>query len=419
MLPEIPARLLTDTSRRTFLSGMGALGAVPFLSTLARAEEKRWRVGVIGHTGRGNYGHGLDTMWRQLPETRIVAVADQNENGRNAALVRLKNADGSAPRGYRDYREMLTKESPDLVAVCPRAIDEHHDMLVAAIRSGAKGIYVEKPFCRTPAEGDAIIEACADSGCRIAIAHRNHYHPALPTVRSLIEEGEIGRVLELRGRGKEDRRGGGLDLWVLGSHVFDLARYFAGNTQSCSANLYQGKRLAISEDMTTGAEGVGRLAGDRLHARFEMESGVPFYFDSIRDTGVPEAGFGLQIIGTKGMVDFRIDQHPLVHFLPGSPFQPTSNERSWIPISSAGIGKPEPLADVGKSVAGHLYPARDLIAAIEEERLPLCNQNDGLAITEMICAVFASHVAGGKTLPFPLEDRRDPLSEWPAATRSK
>lgn len=418
MLPETSESLSTNPNRRRFLAETAALTAAPLFSSLAisspaRAEGPIWRVGVIGQTGRGNYGHSLDTMWRQLPETRIVAVSDGNENGLRNAIARLKNSDGSSPAGYREYREMLAKESPDLVAVCPRAIDEHHEMILAAIRSGAKGIYVEKPFCRSPAEADEIVAACAETDCKIAIAHRNRYHPSLPAIKTLIERGEIGTVLEIRGRGKEDHRGGGLDLWVLGSHVFDLARFFGGDSLSCSANLYQGKRLATQDDVRQGEEGVGRLAGDRLHARFEMSSGIPFYFDSIRNTGRPEAGFGLQIIGTQGIIDIRIDAHPLGHLLPGSPFRPTSDARTWIPISSAGPGKPEPLSDVGPSVAQHRYSARDLIAAIQEKRLPLCNQNDGRAITEMICAVFASHVAGGKSIPLPLTDRRAPLSDWP------
>ena len=35
-----------------------------------------YRVGVIGHTGRGNYGHGLDVVRNSLPGCEIVAVAD-------------------------------------------------------------------------------------------------------------------------------------------------------------------------------------------------------------------------------------------------------------------------------------------------------------------------------------------------------
>ena len=36
---------------------------------------KKYRVGVIGSTNRGNYGHGLDTVWREFPNTEVVAVA--------------------------------------------------------------------------------------------------------------------------------------------------------------------------------------------------------------------------------------------------------------------------------------------------------------------------------------------------------
>ena len=43
-------------------------------------------------------------------------------------------------------------------------------------------------------------------------------------VKKLIADGAIGTLLEFRGRGKEDRRGGGEDLWVLGSHVLDMIR---------------------------------------------------------------------------------------------------------------------------------------------------------------------------------------------------
>ena len=46
-----------------------------------------YRVGVIGSTGRGNYGHGLDTVWREFPKTKVVAVADDNRDGLAKAVA--------------------------------------------------------------------------------------------------------------------------------------------------------------------------------------------------------------------------------------------------------------------------------------------------------------------------------------------
>src|SRR5258708_4983398 len=63
---------------------------------------KKYRVAVIGRTGKGNYGHGLDVVWKALDNVEIVAVADENDKGRASAAKRL-----GAPNAYADYRQML------------------------------------------------------------------------------------------------------------------------------------------------------------------------------------------------------------------------------------------------------------------------------------------------------------------------
>jgi predicted dehydrogenase len=391
-----------NTTRRRFLSlsAASALGLA-----LARADDApKLRVAVIGHTGRGNYGHGLDTMWLKVPGVELVAVADADAKGLAAAQQRLKlNA------GFADYRQMLAATRPDLVAIAPRFVDQHRDMAMAAIEAGARGIYIEKPFCRSLVEADEIVAACKDRKVRLAIAHRNRFHPVVPVVQRLVKEGAIGRLLEIRTRGKEDQRGGAVDLWVLGSHVLNFVHYFAGAPKSCMATLLRDGRPVVRADVTEGAEGLGPLAGNAVHARFETESGVPAFFDSLANAGVREANFGVQLIGTTGVIDLRIDVEPLAHFLPGSTFPISKEPRQWTPISSAGIGVPEPIADLGKRVSGHLLAADDLIAAIRDDRPTLCSAEDGRVIVEMISAIFESHRLHGQRVTFPLATRTNPL----------
>ena len=62
-------------------------------------------------------------------------------------------------KGYDDYRRMLDEVKPELVAIGPRWIDQHRDMVLAAVHCGARGIYMEKPFCRTMAEADELVAA--------------------------------------------------------------------------------------------------------------------------------------------------------------------------------------------------------------------------------------------------------------------
>ena len=364
---------------------------------------------MIGHTGRGDYGHGIDKVWLQVPGTRIVAVADPVESGREKAKQRLKLSEGSA---YEDYHEMLEAMRPALVAIGPRHIDQHAEMAVAAAETGAKGIYIEKPFCRDLVEADAIVSACEKNGTRLAIAHRNRYHPVLPVIRKLIEDGVIGTPLEIRARGKEDRRGGGLDLWVLGSHLLNLVHHFAGEPVACSATIQKDGRPAEPADVFAGDEGVGPLAGNEVHARFEMESGIPVFFDSIQNAGTREAGFGIQVVGNGGIIDLRADREPLAHLWSGNPHTPSTDPKAWKPITSAGVDQPEPIENIRDLVGGHLAPVRDLIDSIGENRNPLCSAKDGRVVVAMTMAVFDSHRQGGERVSFPLEERRHPFADW-------
>lgn len=392
-------------NRRHFLTTAAAGLA---LGSHAVEAHSKLKVAIIGHTGRGNYGHGLDTMWLDVPEAEIVAVADPVEKGLEAELKKLK----VPAKGFADYKQMLAEVKPYIVSIGPREIDQHRDMVLACAEAGVKGIYMEKPFVRTLAEADEVVAACEKHKMKVAIAHRNRYHPVMPLVAKLVKEGAIGRLLEFRARGKEDARGGSLDLWVLGTHLFNLIHYFGGRPLECSAVVLQNGKPATKADVKEGAEGIGPLAGNEVHARFEMECGVPAYFDSVQGAGVKSTGFGVQLIGTEGVIDLRTDAEPAAHLFKGSPFRPTKEAIAWTPITTGGIGQPEPLADIKKLVAGHGLPAMDLIAAIKEDRAPLCSAEDGRVTIEMVAAVFESHRLHGQRVKLPLETRVSPLTLW-------
>lgn len=390
--------------RRTFLTLAGASAAG--ISPTYAAPSAPLRVGVIGHTGRGDYGHQLDTMWLQVEGVEVAAVADPDPVGLAKALKRL-----GTDAGFADFRRMLAEVKPDIVAICPRHPDQHREMALAAIKAGARGLYMEKPFCRTPAEADEIRAAATAAGTTIVIAHRNRYHPAMPEVSKAIENGRIGRLLEIRSRGKEDQRGGAEDLWVLGSHVLNLMHHFGGDAISCSATVFENGKRASSADAKDGNEALGRLFGDEIHARYHLAKGVTGYFDTVRNAETEGEAFGLQLIGSKGVIHLRCDQEPFAFLIPGNPFSPPKKTREWIPITSSGIGEPEGNPAAVKASANHVAGARDLIACMNTGRKPLCGMDDGAMTVEMICATFASHLKESREMAIPLKDRRHPLSD--------
>lgn len=365
---------------------------------------KKYRVGVIGHTGKGNYGHGLDTVWLEVKNCEIVGVADADPKGLDAAVKRL-----NAPRGYEDYRKLLDEAELDIVAIGPRWLDQHRDMVVAAAERGIH-IYMEKPFCRTLAEADQMVQACEKHGVKLAIAHQTRYSPKLQTIRTLIDEGKIGRVRELRGRGKEDHRGGGEDLWVLGSHVMNLIHHFGGEPRWCFASVLDDGAPITKDDVKPGNEGIGPLAGDTVTALYGLDDAVTAYFNSHRGAGAGgESRFGLRICGSEGVIEMLTGYLPPAFILQDPTWNPGRSSKRWLPISSAGIDKPEPLG-ANSLHAGNVAAVRDLLAAIEEDRYPECNIFEARTTIEMIAAVFESQ-RHGKPVTLPLENRENPLEK--------
>jgi predicted dehydrogenase len=363
---------------------------------------KTYRVAVIGRTGKGNYGHGLDVVWNSIENVEVVAVADEDEKGRAAAAGRLK-----AKNAYADYRQMLAKEKPQIVSVADRYMDAHRDMVVACAEHGAS-IFLEKPMCRTLSEADEMVAACEKHHVKLAIAHQTRHSPRLKVVRDLIGEGKLGDLMDLRGRGKEDARAGGQDLMVLGTHIMDLMRFLAGNPRWCYAQVSQDGKLVSKAEVKEGAEGAGPIAGNHIVAQYGFEKGATGYFGT-QKSNPGNMRFGLQIFGSKGMIHLTTGSLPPVWFCDDPTRFPGKSNVKWQEITSAGLGKPETLKDGGLGL-GNIWIVKDLIEAIEQDRQPLGSMYDGRAALEMILAVYESHRLRGP-VELPLKNRQHPLAQ--------
>ena len=369
------------------------------------------RVAVIGRTGRGDWGHAIDQLWGGVEGVEIVAVANESEEGLAKAIERNK-LDASRPGvAHRDWKVMLAESKPDIVAICMRHIDCHAEMAIAAAEAGVKGIFMEKPFVRTLAEAEAVIAACKKLNSKLSLAFVNRHSPAYAAARDLIEEGRIGKVLELRGRGKEDARGGGEDVVVLGCHILDMMVDLGGTPQWCDAFISQGGRPITRADATAGPEGIGPIAGDSINAMFGLADGPIGFFASVRDAGVKQPNFGLTVVGTKGAIHIRPDHVPQA-YLREAPLWRVDKDFPWKPIGAEGVESPPVnVSDVDRAAERARWGRRaadDLVDAIAEDREPETGMYAGRTVLEMTTAVYASALAGAR-VTWPMKAAGNPL----------
>ena len=81
------------------------------------------------------------------------------------------------------------------------------------------------------------------------------------------------------------------------------------------------------------------------------------------------------------------------------------NSARWEPV---GDTETEKIAQV----KNHVRPCRDLIAAIEENRRPVCGLVEGSITIEMVMGVFSSHAQSGREVSLPLVQRTHPLLDF-------
>lgn len=359
---------------------------------------RRYRAAAIGRTGQGNFGHGLHVAYRNHERVDFVAVADPDAAGRARA-----QAETGAPRSYADYREMLAAEAPDVVSVCPRWTDCHLEMVTACLEAGAH-VYCEKPMTWNLADGDAIVTLAQARGRKVAVAHQGVYLPRIQGVKRMLQEGRIGRVQAIHAHGKQDRRGGGEDMITLGTHLFNTMRYFAGDVSWMSAHVTAGGRELAPGDVGEATEPVGPVAGDCVEAYYAFASGASGLFDSRRDQAGSSQRYGMEIVGSEGILSLRGGSGSELMIYPHPVFRPAAADQAWEPVT--GLGD-DPLA------TGNELAIADLLAAAENDREPLSSARDAVAALEMILGAYASQITG-RRVAMPMSVREHPLVAWRA-----
>ena len=302
------------------------------------------------------------------PHTELVAGADLHE-GQGAIFAERWGLSGQ--NIYRDYRDMLAAERPDIVSVCTTA--RHRAAILRdAIEAGVKAIWAEKPITLSLADADAVIDLSIRKGVAIAVNCSRRHNPFLTEAARMVQEGELGEILQITAYAE-------CHISHNGSHAIDTMRYLVGgDVEWVFGEMESDEKAAADEDL----RGNGYLAFDNGARGFlrALPTGIaPWEFD---------------VIGTEGRVRSLANGAETQYYcwVPGGLRDEGLPARAPFPL-------PTSIQGTGLSVIA------DLVDAIETGSDPRCSAEDGRKALEIAIALRESHRQGGLRVDLPLADR--------------
>ena len=366
-------------------------------------------------TGGGRRGgHFTHFSFTGLPGVEIAALADSNPAAEKT--FRLTGA----KRLYTSFETMMETEKPDIVVLCSRLPGEHVEQIRFALNHRCH-VLCEKPFAETLIQADELIKLSKPTGYLVQMAHLARFAPTFHTMKRMIDAGEIGKVLTCHMRGKEDTRGGGEDMIVLGTHVMDAAYWmFCQPEQVFSDIRYKGKPLTAADVIAT-TEPVGPCGGDEIYSIYRFANGVNGIVESRHVVDSGDVRLGLTVCGTKGILAIRYTGNRELRICRDFPvpeedhadFQivPTSDETT--------IPDAEPIDFEAWRIDPRPYfhhyfvdnnrrAAWNLIQAISGKEPLVAGIDSAVGALEMITGAYQSALQRS-VVEFPLKDRRHPL----------
>lgn len=350
------------------------------------------KVGVIGAGGMAHY----HIAGFREAGAEVVAMADVNEEAATASA--RKN---DIPTVFGDVAEMLASDIDAVSIIVPNKF--HAPLAIQALEAG-KHVFCEKPPAISAAEVGEMIAARDKAGKFLMFNFNNRARPESREMMKLIESGAVGKINSAQA--KWCRRtgipgfggwfttkalsGGGPVIDLL--HMLDLAMFFMGNPKPAYVigNTFDDH---ITNKDFKGPWGIPDREGgvtdveSAAHGFVTFETGQTLSFQmswaemvkreevSVVFQGVTAGGKVERLFGSDGDDETAIDTCEFYVQEDGKSLDKT------IAV--------EPCEDMGR-----INSAANFIEAIEGRAEPLNNAEQGLALMQIIDAVYESAATG-------------------------
>jgi predicted dehydrogenase len=314
--------------------------------------DKRLRVGIAGY---GVVGKRRRAFIDQNPHFQTVAVCDQTFS--RAETTR------DAIKCYPTYGELLAEPIDVLFVSLPNYLAA--DVTITGLQRGLH-VFCEKPPGRTVGDIRRVVEvASAVPALRLKYGFNHRYHSSVREALRLVESGELGRIINVRGvygkskiisfasgwRAERKYSGGGI-LLDQGIHMVDLMRLFCGDfveVKSYVSNAYwrhdvEDNAYALMRD-SQGRVAMLHSSATEWQHRFSLDIALTEGFLQLEGilSGSKSYGEEKLIIGRRNESDMGTAREEVITYLDDNSWRDEVNEFadaivSGLPITS---GTPE------------------------------------------------------------------------------
>ncbi|MCJ8006464.1 Gfo/Idh/MocA family protein [Lederbergia wuyishanensis] len=239
----------------------------------------------VGIVGVGNIGSIHASVYKDNPETEIVAVCDIVKEKADAAAAKFG---GTA---FYSVEEMLSSNIQlDLVSVCTKGEEngsEHFAPTMELLKAGIP-VLGEKPISNNIDEGKQMVELAKKNNVPYAVNLNHRFTPAAERAKSWLESGRLGKIHMINMRmwiNNPVESSPWFHLRALHPHSFDVIRYFCGDVKRVAAFMMKGE---------------GREIWSNAQVILEFENGSIGNLVGSYDAG---ASYGLElceVVGSKG-----------------------------------------------------------------------------------------------------------------------
>lgn len=326
------------------------------------------KFGIIG-CGRISARH-VDALISHKDEAELVAVYDIIEAPAIDKKSQYESAiDGADVKVYTDYEAFLNDSNIDVVTIA--TISGYHAQQAIDCLNHNKHVLIEKPMALSLEDVDKIIALGKEKNKKVCVCHQNRFIPAVQKLKQAIDEGRFGKLVhgtartlwarddnyykQASWRGTKELDGGTLMNQCI--HNIDLLQWMmGGEVERLSSETDTFIRDIETEDF--GAM-LMRFANGAVGI---VEGSVCVYPKNLEES--------LGIFGEKGTVVLSGNKIKTWQF---------ADEKDYDTL------------DFDETNLGHAPLYKDLIDAINEDREPLVNGEEGKKAIEIILNAYGAN----------------------------